>query len=127
MASSSTRFFDHTRRRATVGRNPLGQVINSSQRPLPDNTQQTNIHDPGGIRTHDRSRRAAVDPRVRPRGHWDRRSIGIPVVYSYIFTSSMLYSAKETVSQIHGRFLPVIIIIQQVVHCSHLPAPIFKL
>jgi hypothetical protein len=30
----------------------------------------TNIHDPGGIRTHDRSRRAYVE-RLRPRGHWD--------------------------------------------------------
>jgi hypothetical protein len=31
-------------------------VIRSSQRPLPDNTQhsqQTNIHAPGGIRSHD--------------------------------------------------------------------------
>ena len=28
---------------------------------------------PGGIRTHNRSKRAAVDPRLRPRGHWDRR------------------------------------------------------
>ena len=40
-----------------------GRVISSSQRPLPDNTrhsQQTNIHAPGGIRTHDLSRRAAV-------------------------------------------------------------------
>jgi hypothetical protein len=37
-------------------------VISSSQRPLPDNTrhsQQTNIHAPGGIRTHDVSRWAA--------------------------------------------------------------------
>ena len=35
-----------------------------SQRPVPDNTQhsqQTNIHAPDGIRTHARSRRAAVD------------------------------------------------------------------
>jgi hypothetical protein len=50
-------------------------MISSSQRPLPDNTQhtqQTNIHAPGGIRTHDRSRRAAVDLCLRPRGHWDR-------------------------------------------------------
>ena len=39
-----------------------GRVISSSQRPLPDNTrqsQQTNIHAPGGIRTQDLSRRAA--------------------------------------------------------------------
>jgi hypothetical protein len=43
------------------------------QKPLPDNTQQTNIHAPGGIQTHDRSRRAAVDLCLRLRGHWDRR------------------------------------------------------
>ena len=52
-----------------------GGVISSSQKPLPDNTQhsqQTNIHAPGGIRTHDLSRRAAADLRLRPRGHWDR-------------------------------------------------------
>ena len=52
-----------------------GRVISSSQRPQPDNTQhsqQTNIHGPGGIRTHDRSRGAAVDLRLRPHGHWDR-------------------------------------------------------
>jgi hypothetical protein len=57
-----------------------GRVISSSQRslPLPDNTQhsrQTNIHAPGGIRTHNLCRRAAVDLRLRPRGHWDRRMI----------------------------------------------------
>ena len=52
-----------------------GRVISLSQRPLPDNTQhsqQTNIHAPGGIRTHDLRRRAAEDLRLRPRGHWDR-------------------------------------------------------
>ena len=39
-----------------------GRVISSSQGPLLHKTQhsqQTNIHDPGGIRTHDLSRRAA--------------------------------------------------------------------
>ena len=50
-------------------------MISLSQRPLPDNTQhsqQTNIHGPVGIRTHNLSRRAAKDLRLRPRGHWDR-------------------------------------------------------
>ena len=45
-------------------------MISSSQRPLPDNTrqsQQTNIHAPGGIRTHDLSRRAAAG---LPPGAW---------------------------------------------------------
>jgi hypothetical protein len=32
----------------------------------------TNIHALGGIRTHDRSRRAAAELHLRPRGHWDR-------------------------------------------------------
>ena len=51
-------------------------MISSSQRPLPDSTQQsqqTNIHAPSGIRTHDLSRRATVYLRLRPRGLWDRR------------------------------------------------------
>jgi hypothetical protein len=52
-----------------------GRVISSSQRPLPDNTQhsqQTHILALGGIRTHNLSRRAAADLRIRPRGNWDR-------------------------------------------------------
>ena len=52
-----------------------GRVISPSQRPLPDNiqhSQQKNIHSPGGIRTHNLSRPAAEDPRLRPRGHCDR-------------------------------------------------------
>ena len=35
-------------------------------------SQQKNIHAPGGIRTHNLNGRAAVDLRLRPRGHWDR-------------------------------------------------------
>ena len=45
-----------------------GRVTSSSQRPLPDSTQhsqQTNIHDPGGIRTHSFSRREAADRTAR--------------------------------------------------------------
>jgi hypothetical protein len=38
-------------------------------------TQQTNIHTPGGVRTHDCSRRVAVDLRLRPRVYWDRRYV----------------------------------------------------
>jgi hypothetical protein len=73
-ASSFARFRDPTQRRATVD--------HSSQRPLPDNTQHTqqkNIHGLGGIQTHDRSRRAAVDLRLRSRGHWDRQYCSITV------------------------------------------------
>ena len=60
-------------------------MISPLQRILLDNTlhsQQTNIHAPSGIRTHDRSRRAAVDLRLRPRGYWDRpSSILVPNIF----------------------------------------------
>jgi hypothetical protein len=77
MASSFTRFLDHTQRCATIGRTPLYEW-SARRRDLYLTThnihrQQTNIHAPGGIRTHDRSRRAAVDLHLRPRGHWVRQ------------------------------------------------------
>ena len=53
-----------------------GRVISSSQRSLPENTQhsqQRNNHAPGWIRTHNLSRRAVPDLRLRQRGQWDRR------------------------------------------------------
>ena len=43
-------------------------------------SQQTNIHVTGGIRTHNLSRTAASDPRLRPRGHWDRLYISSHLV-----------------------------------------------
>ena len=36
------------------------------------NTLTRDIHDPGGIRTRSSSKRAAEDPRLRPRGHRDQ-------------------------------------------------------
>jgi hypothetical protein len=42
---------------------------------LPNNTQQsqeTDIHAPGGIRTNILSKQAAAESRLRPRGYWDR-------------------------------------------------------
>ena len=47
-------------------------MISLSQRPLRDETQhsqQTNIHVPGGIRTHNLSSRATADLRLRQRGN----------------------------------------------------------
>jgi hypothetical protein len=73
MASYFTMFIDHTQWRTTLGRTPLDEW--STQRPLPNNKQhsrQTDIHAPGGIRTHNLSRRAAADLRLWPRGTRDR-------------------------------------------------------
>ena len=76
MASSFLKFLDHTQRRAKVVKTPLDEwSARRRERPVPENTQhsqQTNIQDPGRIRTHNISRPAAVDPRLRPRDHWDR-------------------------------------------------------
>ena len=58
----------------TLGRTP-GRVISPTQKPPPDNAQlpqETNIHVSCGIRTPNPSKWAAVDPRLRPRGRWDR-------------------------------------------------------
>ena len=75
-ASSFTRFLDHTQRRSTVGRNPLDEW-SARRRDLYPTTHDTHNRQismpPGGIRTHNLSRRAAADLRLRPRGHWDRR------------------------------------------------------
>jgi hypothetical protein len=70
------RSFTITFRHITLGRTPLDEWSARRRDLKPDNTQQsqqTDIHAPGGMRTHDPSKRAAVDPHLRPHGHWDRR------------------------------------------------------
>ena len=60
-----------------------GRVISSTQRSLPHNTQhhmrQTSVLGArmSGIRTHNPSKRAGADPRLRPRGHWNRQTLEI--------------------------------------------------
>jgi len=71
MASSFLRFLYHTQRRITVCRTSLDEW-SARRRDLYLTTLNTDIHAPGGIRAHNSSKRAAVDPRLRPRGHWDR-------------------------------------------------------
>jgi len=53
-------------------------------------TLTTNIHAPCGIRTHNLSRRAAVDLRLRPRGHWDRHFVCITIIF-YTHTHTHIY------------------------------------
>jgi hypothetical protein len=79
-------------------------VISSSQRPLPDNTQhsqQTDIHAPGRIRTHNLSKRAAVDLRLRPRGYWDQH-ICICVC---VCVCVCIYTHTHTHTHAHARTL----------------------
>jgi hypothetical protein len=82
--------------------NYSGRVISPKQRPLPDKTQhsqETDIRAPGGIRILNHSKRTAVDPRLRPRGH---SRIYCWHVYIYIYicvlpTSLRLYCFLCTV------------------------------
>ena len=75
MASSFLRFLDHTQRRITVGRTRLYEW-SARRRDLYLTTHSTHNRQksmpPGGIRTHNHSRWAAADLRLRPRGHWGR-------------------------------------------------------
>jgi hypothetical protein len=62
--------FDHTQAHTTVGRTPLDEG-SAGRRDFYLTTQtlyKTNIHAPGGIRTHDTSKRSAADVRLRPCG-----------------------------------------------------------
>ena len=68
MASTSTRFLDHTQRRTTVCRTSLDEW-SARHRDL-YLTIHTTLTTPGGIRTHNLSRRVPADLRFRPRGHW---------------------------------------------------------
>ena len=84
--SSFTRFLDHTQRRTTVGRTPLDddQLVAETST-WQHTTLTTDKHPcPSGIRTHNLSRRAAADPRLRPRGYWDRPSVSYII---YLFQS----------------------------------------
>ena len=70
----------HTQRRTTVGRTPLDEW-SAHRRDFYLITHNTHNRDtpmpPGGIRTHNPSRRTAAVLRLRPRGHWDRLSKNI--------------------------------------------------
>jgi len=93
-ASSVTRFLDHTRR-ITVGRTPL-DAWSARRRDLyltTHNTHNRQTSMPADvIRTHNLSRRAAADPRLRPRGHWYRRRSVYSSLNTCILTAQCLTS-----------------------------------
>ena len=73
---SHYRGFMVTLRHTTVGMTPLDEQ-SARRRDLYLTTNNTHNRQtytpPGGIRTHNPSKRAAADPPLRPRGHCDRR------------------------------------------------------
>ena len=75
------RGFTSTLRHTTLSVTPLDEW-SARRRDLyltkKQDSQQTDIHALGGIRTRNPSKRAAASPSFRPRGHWDRLSFKIP-------------------------------------------------
>jgi hypothetical protein len=68
------RGFVFTFRHTTLGRTPLEERSDTTQRPLLVNiqhTQETNIHATGEIRTHNPSKRAVADPRLEGFGDFE--------------------------------------------------------
>jgi hypothetical protein len=70
-------FLDHTQRRTTVGRTPLDEWSICRRDIYLTTHNSHNRQTSMPFRTHDLSRRAAEDLRLRPRGNWDQVVISI--------------------------------------------------
>jgi hypothetical protein len=86
---------DHTQTHTTVGRTPRdeGSARRKTSTWQHKHSQEKNVHAPGGIRTHDPSKRSASDLRLKPRDHWDRLwfSISSPKFGHWIYRSDLVY------------------------------------
>jgi hypothetical protein len=100
---------DHTQAHTTVGKTPLDEG-SARRRDLYLTTQtlyRTNIHVPGGIRTHDPSKPSAAD-RLRQRGRWNQ-STYLHVNKKFQNNYELLNNSKsgtafnQTMSYIKGR------------------------
>jgi hypothetical protein len=82
-------------------------MISPTQRPLPNSTQHKRLtrdfHTHGGIRTRTPSKRAAADPRLRPRENWHLAQESSYISHSLrmlgpcIFLSYMIWDSKKCV------------------------------
>ena len=95
MACSFLRFFDNTQRLITLGRTPLNEW-SARLRDLHLTTHNTRNRQtsmpPCGIRTHNLSRRAAADLRLRPYGHWDRLLVSIQFYFVFCVERCVRFS-----------------------------------
>jgi len=93
-ASSFLRFLGHKQRRTTVGRTPLDEW-SARRRDLYLTTQQSqqkNIHAPGGIQTHNLSRRVAADLRTATEYGYILNSIHMILRCVYYFLREFVYT-----------------------------------
>jgi len=74
-----TEICDHTHWTQDTLQDSSARVISPSQRTLTTHNthKRQNIHAPGGIGTHNRSKREVADQRLRPLGHRHRHFLNI--------------------------------------------------
>jgi hypothetical protein len=89
-------------------------------------TRQTSMP-PGGIRTHDPSKRSAVDLRLRTRGHWDRTKENALSTNDYTSNLHRLevhilenYKTKTKVTQVYWPALCLLSLVRNP-HTAHIP------
>jgi hypothetical protein len=83
------------------------------------NKHNTNLHAPGGIHTHNPRKRAAADPHIRPRGHWDRQ------ILTPNLPTPSLVTAPTTVSRLpisfRWKLIPTVVFrTLLMLKCSHM-------
>jgi hypothetical protein len=61
-------------------------------------SQETEIYAPGGIRTHNPSKRAAADPHLRPRGRWELYTVICQSDLNAHVTYKLLFSVEKKLS-----------------------------
>jgi len=112
-APSLSRTHDHTQIHHTRY-DSSARVIRPSQRPLPDNTQHsthTDIHASGGIRTRNPTKRAAADPRPRPRGNRDQ--LPLPVLKQILMSSPIVNTNRIKINKAQSYKVHSCLILQQ--------------
>ena len=64
---------------------------------------------PGGIRTHNPSKRAALDPRLRPRSHWDRPGF----CYTQRFSTTTMVARTRLIVMLHAHLTVLLCGVEQ--------------
>jgi hypothetical protein len=106
MASSPTRFLDHTRRRATVGRTTLDECL-ARCRDLNLTTHTTDKHPCPQWDSNPRSQKASGH-RPTPQTAWPLRLAAVLIVLTNL-TVTLLYSAYYKLDCLHIRLLVAVI------------------
>jgi len=87
-------------------------LLRTSVRPVAEtsttqHSQETDIHVPGGTRTHYPSQWITADSRLRPRGHWDRNLMSVRSNYSSQYYGEHSWYSNSLRTWRSGNGIPV--------------------